>query len=218
MTTRMTSGGDHDRETGRANQHPGLDHPEVEECTRPQEDASEGRTRYPHHVFTANQSIIYVPVCVFDFAPQNTSLTPRATDSPDIYSHKVCVTTGGLDTIDPSNDWVMDSGCTTHICNNKDLFSELHGCKTTIATAGTPLRVTQKGTAQATFSIFDTTNNTITEQPWTFTDTLYVPNCPLNLLSVSKLDKSFYISTERDRKSTRLNSSHSGETRMPSSA
>lgn len=99
-------------------------------------------------------------------------------------------------TIDASNDWIMDSGCTTHICNNKALFTEMVPCKTTIATAGNPLKVTQKGTTKATFSIYDTQHNTITEQPWTFTDTLYIPDCPLNLLSQSKLDKTFYITTE----------------------
>ena len=91
----------------------------------------------------------------------------------------------------------MDSGCTAHICNNCGPFDTLTNCRITIATAGTPIKVGQKGTVNITFSIYDPELNTITAQKWTFNDVLYIPDCPLNLLSVSKLNKTFYITTKQ---------------------
>uniref|UniRef100_A0A8R1EH51 Integrase catalytic domain-containing protein n=1 Tax=Caenorhabditis japonica TaxID=281687 RepID=A0A8R1EH51_CAEJA len=90
----------------------------------------------------------------------------------------------------------MDSGCTAHICNNKDLFTKLEPYRQTIATAGKPLKVTQRGTVLVTLSAYNSATNTITDRPWTLTDVLYVPECPLNLISLSKLHENFYLSTK----------------------
>ena len=108
----------------------------------------------------------------------------------------MCVTTGGAeDVIDPKFDWIIDSGCTTHICNNKDLFTKLQSCRATITTAGAPLVVTQKGEVQVNFSIQEEGEISII-QPWTLKNVLYIPDCPLNLISLSVLDTNFFASTE----------------------
>ena len=45
-----------------------------------------------------------------------------------------------------------------------------------------------------------------------------LPNCPITTTETRDLVRTLYRDWETDRKSTRLNSSHSGESRMPSSA
>ena len=91
--------------------------------------------------------------------------------------------------IDPETDWIVDSGCTSHMCRNKSLFIELSPHAATITIAEKPTRVTGIGTVKIRVVVEDEIVN------FTLFKTLLVPSLPINLLSQSKLDSKFYMST-----------------------
>jgi hypothetical protein len=84
-----------------------------------------------------------------------------------VYSHLITHTVliaSGRDKplIDPLFDWIMDSRCTSHMCNNKSLFTELCVCvgsvyliQSAITTAGAPAKVTEVITAKIQVELDD---------------------------------------------------------------
>jgi hypothetical protein len=92
--------------------------------------------------------------------------------------------------IDPKLDWIVDSGCTSYMCNNKSLFTELTSISSTITTAGEPAQVIGIDTACIRAQLEDDIVN------FSLLNTLLVPSLSINLISQSKLDIKFYFSTE----------------------
>jgi hypothetical protein len=92
--------------------------------------------------------------------------------------------------IDPKFDWIVDSGCTSHMCNNKSLFTELTSISSTITTAREPAQVIGIGTAHIRAQLEDDIVN------FSLLNTLLISSLPVNLISQSKLDIKFYFSTE----------------------
>jgi hypothetical protein len=83
----------------------------------------------------------------FDFAP---NIAPTYDQLfPYLNTQKVLIASrGDRPLIDPKFDWIVDSGCTSHMCNNKSLFTELTSISSTITTAGEPAQVIGIGTAR----------------------------------------------------------------------
>ena len=124
----------------------------------------------------------------FDFAP---NLAPTfAQEYPQLSTETVLVASGGdSPLIDPAYDWIVDSGCTSHMCCNKDLFTELQPYSTQITTAGEPTLVSGIGTAKIRAELDEGITN------FSLLNTLLVASLPVNLISQSKLDAKFYMST-----------------------
>lgn len=82
------------------------------------------------------------------------------------------------------DDWLVDSGCSAHMCNNKDLFSELMDCNNVISIANDEkLECLGKGTIRIN------AGNVVRN----ITNVLYVPKLSHNLLSVSCLTQKGFI-------------------------
>ena len=125
----------------------------------------------------------------FDFAPQ-VAPTPHQL-FPNLQTHTVLIAARGEGfLIDPKFDWIVDSGCTSHMSNNPSLFTELRPHNSTITTAGTATQVTGIGTARLRAELKDEITN------FTLQNTLLVPSLPVNLISQSKLESKFYITTQ----------------------
>jgi hypothetical protein len=125
----------------------------------------------------------------FNFAP---NIAPTYDQLfPHLNTQKVLIASrGDRPLIDPKFDWIVDSECTSHICNNKSLFTELTPILSTITTAGEPAQVIGIGTARIRAELEDDIVN------FSLLNTLLVPSLPVNLISQSKLDIKFYFSTE----------------------
>ena len=82
-----------------------------------------------------------------------------------------------------SGKWIIDSGATCHICNNRDLFTEIHALKTPVTVKlGDGHLMTATAVGIVSLSIkYGRTNHKCNLH-----DVLYVPNFAYNILSVSK--------------------------------
>jgi hypothetical protein len=83
----------------------------------------------------------------FDFAP---NIAPTY---DQLFLHlntqKVLIASrGDRPLIDPKFDWIVDSGCTSYMCNNKSLFTELTPILSTITTTGKPAQAIGIDTAR----------------------------------------------------------------------
>ena len=124
----------------------------------------------------------------FDFAP---TIAPTMDILfPQTVRHQVLVATGGESPIVTKDDWIIDSGCTSHMSHDRTLFSHLAPYTTHVQTAGAPTKVTHKGTAILHADLKDSTSKI------SLSNTLLVPSLPINLISQSKLDNLFYINTQ----------------------
>jgi hypothetical protein len=109
---------------------------------------------------------------------------------PHLITHTVLIASGGDKLlIDPLFDWIVDSGCTSHMCNNKSLFTELHLIQSAITTAGALAKVTGVGTAKIRVELDDQIIN------FSLLNTLLVLSLPVNLISQSKLEPNYYFTT-----------------------
>jgi hypothetical protein len=125
----------------------------------------------------------------FNFAPNITSTYDQL--FPHLNTQKVLIASRrDRPLIDPKFDWIVDSGCTSHMCNNKSLFTELISISSTITTARKPAQVIEIGTARIWVQLEDDIVN------FSLLNTLFVPSLLVNLISQSKLDIKFYFSTE----------------------
>ena len=131
----------------------------------------------------------YKNLSYFDFAP-NVAPTQEQL-FPHLVTHHVFVASGGdKPLIDRNIDWIIDSGCTSHMSNNRSSFADFREIDADITTAGLPTKVTGIGTAKLKAELPDKITN------FSLSDTLLVPSLPVNLISMSKLDIKFYMSTK----------------------
>jgi hypothetical protein len=125
----------------------------------------------------------------FDFAP---NMAPTYDQLfPHLNTQKVLIASReDRPLIDPKFDWIVDNGCTLHMCNNKSLFTELTPISFTITTAGESAQVIGIDTARIRVKLEDDIVN------FSLLNTFLVPSLPVNLISQNKLDIKFYFSTE----------------------
>ena len=81
--------------------------------------------------------------------------------------------------IESSENWLIDSGCTNHMTHNKDLFRELSNANSTKVRVGNGKYIVVKGKGTIAISTYSGTK--------LISDVLYVPEIDQNLLSVGQL-------------------------------
>jgi hypothetical protein len=145
-------------------------------------------------IILAVNNISLVELEEFSLSLKDFDFAPNAPTFDQVYSHLITHTVliaSGKDKplIDPLFDWIMDSRCTSHICNNKSLFTELRPIQSAITTAETPAKVTGVGTAKIQVELDDQIIN------FSLLNTLLVPSLPVNLISQSKLEPNYYFTT-----------------------
>jgi hypothetical protein len=143
------------------------------------------------HIATAlvnTESCSLMSLSDFDFAP---SVAPTfAQLFPDhALESSLVASNPEKPCINPKMDWIIDSGCTKHMVNNPDLFTNLTPYDSEITTAGTSTKVTGIGLVQLKTEVDGKVFH------FNFHNTLLVPTVPINLISQSKLEEQFYIST-----------------------
>ena len=116
-----------------------------------------------------------------------------------------------------SQQWILDSACPYHVCCREEQFDSLENSESTV--------YLPDGSSCAIRGIETVSWRTHDGAVRRLGEVRYIPDFRRNLISLSRLDSRGYkmvaggeILRVLDRKSTRLNSSHSGESRMPSSA
>ena len=126
----------------------------------------------------------------FDFAP-SIALTHAQLFSHLVTESVLMAFSGDKPLLDPDFDWIIDSGCTTHMCRNSKLLKDIHTIQSKITIAGPDTAVTKIGTACFRAELKDKV--TI----FTLHNTLLVPFLFINLISQSKLEGKFYINTKQ---------------------
>ena len=127
----------------------------------------------------------------FDFAPSNIAPTLKQA-YPDLQTHSVMVTArGDAPFLDGNYDWIMDSGATSHMCNNRELFTSITPHNGRVTTAGEATSAIGKGTISVRCELEDETC------VLDLTNILHVPSLPINLIILSKMNHSAYLSVER---------------------
>jgi hypothetical protein len=124
----------------------------------------------------------------FDFAPNVAPTFDQV--YPHLITHTVLIASGeDKPLIDPLFDWIVDSGCTSHMYKNKSLFTELRSIQSAITAEGAPAKVTGVGTAKIQIELDDQIIN------FSLLNTLLVSSLPVNLISQSKLESNYYFTT-----------------------
>ena len=84
-----------------------------------------------------------------------------------------------------SRQWIFDTGCNQHICNSRDIFTELKKLPKPMNMTGVNNVnfLTEGGTVQLTCSIGNKTSTLI------FNNVVYFPKAPINLISINVLRK-----------------------------
>ena len=68
---------------------------------------------------------IFLELDEFDFTPPNIAPTLRQT-FPQLQTHSVLVAArGDAPLLDGNYNWIMDSGATSHMSNNRELFTSI---------------------------------------------------------------------------------------------
>ena len=108
----------------------------------------------------------------FDFAPNKAPTHDQK--FPHLVTHKVYIASGGEGqlTVDPVHDWIIDSGCTAHMCVDRSLIDDYRPCSSQVTAAGAPAPVIGKGTVR--FKALIGTEGVITNV--TLKDVLHVPS------------------------------------------
>lgn len=78
-----------------------------------------------------------------------------------------------------ADDWIVDSGCTSHMCNNKDLISDYRNITNLVCIANSD-KLESEGLGNVNISL---NNNDVRK----ILDVMHVPQLSSNLLSVSKM-------------------------------
>src|SRR6202000_309442 len=117
----------------------------------------------------------------FDFAP-SIALTHAQLFSHLVTKSVLVASSGDKPLLDPDFDWIIDSGCTTHMCKNLNLLKDICSMQSRITAAGPDAAVTGIGTACLRAELEDEV--TI----FTLHNTLLVPSLPINLIFQSKLE------------------------------
>ena len=126
----------------------------------------------------------------FDFAPSNIAPTLRQT-FPQLQTHSVLVAARGNTLfLDGNYDWIMDSGATSHMSNNKELFTSIAPHVGHVTTAGEATSEIGIGTISVHCELLDEI------YVLDLNNVLLVPSLPINLISLSKMNQSAYLSTK----------------------
>ena len=126
----------------------------------------------------------------FDFAPPNIAPTLRQA-YPNLQTHSVMVAArGDAPLLDGNYDWIMDSGATSHMCNNRELFTSITPHNGRVTTAGEATSAIGIGTISVRCELEDETC------VLDLTNVLHVPSLPINLISLSKMNHTSYLSTK----------------------
>ena len=89
---------------------------------------------------------------------------------------------GGEHSLNTKLDWAVDSGCSAHMCNNKNLFVDFQQVSGFVEAAGKPAQVCGIGTVKFV-AVVKSEQVTVT-----LVNTLFIPSLPVNLISQAKLD------------------------------
>lgn len=105
-------------------------------------------------------------------------------------NYNVCLSTENSDA--DKNVWCLDSGCSSHMCGDKSIFSTMTPETGTLKLASSKYTSRIYGKGRVTIN----TDN----QGYNFDDTLYVPDISVNLLSVSKItDRGHKVIFEKEK-------------------
>ena len=119
------------------------------------------------------------------------SINSTAENFADLFSEEeaMCIT----DRPDDSHRWCLDSGCTTHLCKNRELFSTLEDASSDVKLAnGANTHVSAKGEITLKGSTHENDNSIKLE------NTLFVPELKTNLVSVAKIvDRDHEVSFQK---------------------
>ncbi|TXG46863.1 hypothetical protein EZV62_026157 [Acer yangbiense] len=83
------------------------------------------------------------------------------------------------------NKWFLDSGCSNHMCGEKEMFTQLDESFTSSVKFGNDTMVPMMGKGKISITLKDGSQNAIS-------DVLFVPNLHKNLLSVGQLSEKGY--------------------------
>ncbi|TXG56964.1 hypothetical protein EZV62_018277 [Acer yangbiense] len=83
------------------------------------------------------------------------------------------------------NKWFLDSGCSNHMCGEKEMFTQLDESFTSSVKFGNDTTVPVMGKGKISITLKDGSQNAIS-------DVLFVPNLHKNLLSVGQLSEKGY--------------------------
>ena len=104
-------------------------------------------------------------------------------------SKHVALCTRSNDKLCHGSKWILDSGCTDHMCNDWDKFENFVSCTTEIEVAGGSI-IISPGHGNVTIEICEDNNGGLI----TLKDTLYVPELEENLISVTRItSKGFFV-------------------------
>lgn len=82
-----------------------------------------------------------------------------------------------------SKAWLLDSGCTTHLCGDEDRFQSIGKCENGRLNLASQACAEVKGRGIVTMSVASNRGPRVIE----FKDTLFVPDLRTNLISVTKI-------------------------------
>ena len=100
------------------------------------------------------------------------------------------------------NNWFLDSGCSNHMCGEKEMFTQLDESFTSSVKFGNDTTVPVMGKGKISITLKDGSQNAIS-------DVLFVPNLHKNLLSVGQLSEKGYDIRIHEGICT-INSAHKG--------
>ena len=114
-------------------------------------------------------------------SPSNSPNIPLSVPQQIYYAGKK---KGGI-ILDMTYDWVLDTGATSHMCNNESYFTSLTKRESAVDGLGSA-KALGYGTVSVTIIVEGE------ETSVTLSNTLYIPSLPVNLISLTTLDKKGY--------------------------
>ena len=94
------------------------------------------------------------------------------------------------------NDWIVDSGATSHMCKEKNLFSDLKRTSQNKIFLGDGRTITSEGIGKVNLILKTNKSQTVME----ISDVLFVPDLAENIISVKKLsEKNIAVEFIRDK-------------------
>lgn len=106
-------------------------------------------------------------------------------------NYNVCLNTG-INSTETENAWCLDSGCTSHICGETELFDSITSDSGSLKLASDKHTTAIQGIGQV--SVYNDYGTV------TLTDTLYVPDVTTKLMSVSKItEKGMKVVFEKEK-------------------
>ena len=132
----------------------------------------------------------FLPLHEFYFTPENVAPTVRQ-KFPNLVTDTVLITgKGDVPLLDGRYDWIIDSGSTSNMTNNKTLFSDFQERESKVITTGKATSALGYGTVDIRLDLGEDIC------VMKLQNVLLVPTLPINLISLSCLDENHYISTK----------------------